>query len=186
MATASQWLALWRALSEQEQQEDNIRLLTHSARVTFAVTSSVVWQTSLDDFLSQMELSEEEIVGQYGRWVLTQQGLYPDSTYEIGLDRLDEVDWLAHIWSKTWFYDPTDFLDAYEAARMLANPEETEDERHAAIQQQITVCYERNSIQLVLGTSQQLNKHVYLPTRMRDERQEAFARFLDNRALRLI
>lgn len=78
-------------------------------------------------------LSEEihaEVKQSIGRWLLTDFAIEcPSYSYQITYDRLDEDDWFHHLLGKAWFYDPTDFLDAYEGARALALPNETVDMR---------------------------------------------------------
>lgn len=87
------------------------------------------------------QLSEEtdaEVKQVIGRWLLTDFAIEcPSSSYQITYDRLNEPDWFYHLLEKTWFYDPTDFLDAYEGARTLALPDETAMARSQATERQL-------------------------------------------------
>lgn len=126
------------------------------------------------------ELSEEtdaEVKQTIGRWVLTDFAIEcPGSGYQITYDRLDEPDWFYHLLEKIWFYDPTDFLDAYEAARALALPDEPVEARFRATERQLGERHSR--IPLVFAPSRVTGNYLYLPGKMREDEQAGFAAFL--------
>ena len=129
------------------------------------------------------QLSEEtdaEIKRTVGRWILTDFAIEcPSYSYQIIYDRLDEPDWFYHLLEKTWFYDPTDFLDAYEGARALALPNEPVMARTEATKRQLGE--RRNPFPLVFAPSRVSGQYLYLPGRMKEDEQAAFAAFLASR-----
>jgi hypothetical protein len=128
------------------------------------------------------ELSEEtdaEVKQTIGRWVLTDFAIEcPGSGYQITYDRLDEPDWFYHLLEKTWFYDPTDFLDAYEGARAIALPNESAEARAQATERQLRE--RRSRFPIMFGSSRVAGGYLYLPGKMKEDEQAAFAAFLAN------
>ena len=126
------------------------------------------------------QLSEEidaEVKQTVGRWLLTNFAIEcPSYSYQITYDRLNEPDWFYHLLEKTWFYDPTDFLDAYERARALALPSETATARAQATERQLRE--RRSRFPIVFAPSRVSGNYLYLPGRMTEEEQAAFAAFL--------
>lgn len=125
------------------------------------------------------EGTEAEVKQTVGRWLLTDFAIEcPASGYQITYDRLNEWDWFYHLLEKTWFYDPTDFLDAYEGARALAVPDEPAAARSQATEHQLGE--RRSRIPLVFAPSRVTGSYLYLPGKMKEDEQIAFAAFLAN------
>lgn len=125
------------------------------------------------------EDTEAEVKQTVGRWLLTDFAIEcPASGYQITYDRLNEWDWFYHLLEKTWFYDPTDFLDAYEGASALAVPDEPAAARSQATEHQLGE--RRSRIPLVFAPSRVTGSYLYLPGKMKEDEQIAFAAFLAN------
>ena len=125
------------------------------------------------------EGTEAEVKQTVGRWLLTDFAIEcPASGYQITYDRLNEWDWFYHLLEKTWFYDPTDFLDAYEGARALAVPDEPAAARSQATERQLGE--RRSRYPIVFAPSRVSGYYLYLPGRMKEDEQSAFAAFLAN------
>jgi hypothetical protein len=112
-----------------------------------------------------------------GRWCVTAWGITClGKSAPIEGDRLNEDDWLDHLLGKNWLYDPTDFLDAFEAARTHFHPDETPAMRAAAVQVQIMKAME--SGESPYYPSSVLWKHAYRVSHMNPEQRAAFAHYL--------
>ncbi len=116
-----------------------------------------------------------------GRWCVTESGITClGQHYTITSDRLEETDWFAHLLEKAWFYDPSDMLDALEAARVHLLPHELLEQHETAIGKQIETALERQL--LPYYPSRILQEHVYLVSRMSDEERAVFCQFLADKA----
>lgn len=125
------------------------------------------------------EDTEAEVKQTIGRRLLTDFAIEcPASGYQITYDRLNEPDWFYHLLEKTWFYDPTDFLDAYEGARAIALPNESAEARARATQRQLGE--RRSRFPIMFGPARVAGGYLYLPGKMKEDEQAAFAAFLAN------
>ncbi len=123
------------------------------------------------------EDADEEILFRAGRWLLTNNGVVCLGIgYQIASDRLNEEDWIAQLSEKTWLYDPSDLLDAYEAARERLLPDESTEDRNMMLNRQIQLALERGGFPF--NTSNVLGRYVYLPARMDNEERRAFCESL--------
>jgi hypothetical protein len=112
-----------------------------------------------------------------GRWTVTNDGvLCLGSGYEIGFDRLDEMDWFAHLLDKPWLYDPSDMIDSLEAARAYIMPHESQTQREDFINSQIQEALKQH--QIPFYPSRTLGLHIYLASHMSNKERIAFCQFL--------
>lgn len=119
-----------------------------------------------------------------GRWFVTDSAIICcmgefQQNYEIGIERLDEMNWFAHLLLKPWLYDPSDMIDAFEAAHVHLFPHASQAQREAFIEKQIQKAMEQHLVPFY--SSRALGRHVYTASRMGIEERIAFCQFLAER-----
>lgn len=116
-----------------------------------------------------------------GRWYIDDAAISRiddhGQEYDIELDRITETDWVTHMLGKNWFYDPTDFFDALEAARQLHAPAESQAWLNSLMWRDVNDMLAAGMLpyfpsRLLAG------QRTYLVNRMTPPEQAAFARFL--------
>jgi hypothetical protein len=128
------------------------------------------------------ERDRDEILFRAGRWYVIKDGITCAGIgYEISADDINREDWIAHLLEKSWLYDPTDMLDAFEAAREILFPGESVERRESVHERQLSVAIERGFFPF--NSSRVLGKYVYLVSHMEDEERRAFCQFLSDKGL---
>jgi hypothetical protein len=129
----------------------------------------------LPEYWPGVEVPDDEVqkatVFRAGRWCVTDNAIiclcpWPGG-YGIRIDRLEEMNWLAHLLHKTWLYDPSDMIDAFEAAHAQLLPQETQAQHEAFIDAQTKTAFEEHKVPY-LYPSRVLGRHIYLASRMTD------------------
>lgn len=174
--TAVEWKGIFPAWPKRREPG-----ITASDLVDTKFTNAFTVIMTAERWEQKPTLSEEidaEVEQSIGRWLLTDFAIEcPSYNYQITYDRLDEIDWFHQLLEKNWFYDPTDFLDAYEGARVLALPNETAKARSKATERLLRG---RTHFPIVFAPSRITGDYLYLPGRMKEEERSAFATFLAN------
>jgi hypothetical protein len=173
--TADQWNQVFPNWSNRPSSANaGVILNTKYVDVISAVLLEAPWpgvKNMLDNDPGQ------SVIFRSGRWCVTDEAIICQQwNYEIGIDRLDEMDWFAHLLEKTWLYDPTDMIDSFEAAYIHFVPHGSQEEIDAYINEQIQGALKENLIPFY--PSRVLDRHVYLASRMSDYEREAFSKYL--------
>jgi len=121
----------------------------------------------------------EKILFRSGRWFVTTDAiLCANNAYDIARHELDLENWIAQLCQKSWLYDPSDLLDAYESARKFFRPRESEEDRETIVSYEIDAAI-RERLEFPFKSSRALmGRHVYLPSKMNEQELNAFCEFL--------
>jgi hypothetical protein len=124
-------------------------------------------------------IKPEQIFSRSGRWFVTANAiLCANNAYDIARHELDREHWIAQLSQKSWLYDPSDLLDAYEAARKIFRPRESEQEREMIVNDEIDAAI-RERLEFPFKSSRALmGRHVYLPSKMNELELNAFCEYL--------
>ena len=83
-------------------------------------------------------IKPNQLLSRSGRWFVTADAiLCANNAYDISRQELDREHWIAQLSQKSWLYDPSDLLEAYEAARKVFRPRESEEEREMIVNYEI-------------------------------------------------
>jgi hypothetical protein len=174
--TASDWDQIFPTSGESFKNGSVKTDISKAVKVLTAVFLPQRWDGM---FGFETEDYNEEVLFRAGRWCVREGGIDCDETsYSLTPEQLRQDDSVAQLSAKTWLYDPSDMLDAFEKAYTIFFHRESEEERKNRINRQIEKAIER--IQFPFNTSNILKSHVYLPTRMHEGQRSAFGKFLSD------
>jgi hypothetical protein len=187
--TADEWEAYFPSRIKDKSQEgvpfgpvyDANDLLDASfAEVAITVTVDKVWPglEALDD---QYRIGNVRF--SVGRWYIDDAAISRidehGGEYDIELDRLLETDWVAHMLSKNWMYDPTDFFDVLEEGRKLTYPDKDEAWLNGLMWEDIQAMLFNGDQPFFPSRIVQGNR-VYIVSHMKKDQRRAFCEFLEN------
>ena len=176
--TAEQWAALLPIRPDEELQFLSVTAQALQEMRLASVASLILLPMS---WPGVHNLADEHVAGKVafhaGRWFVDDEGITCMRTaYQIDHERVKETDWLAHMLEKSWFYDPTDFLDALEYARREITGV-SEKRLDFLLWEEARTALE--NAELPFYPSRMLGQQrVYLTSRMDEETHMAFCRFL--------
>ena len=175
--TSNDWRSVFPILPDHiSARKPDPKEELHVVDVITAVFLPMPW-AGIDTLAGRIK--PEHILARSGRWFVTADAiLCANNAYDIARHELDLEHWIAQLSQKSWLYDPSDLLDAYESARKVFRPRESEEEREMIVNYEIDAAI-RERLEFPFKSSNALmGRHVYLPSRMNEEELIVFCEFL--------